>query len=151
MKFSTQCWYLTLHCHHLALLPALQKYQQRLRAIRDLQKILDDTVSTENQWRDLPYAARNKILIKRWRQQLKKLNKSKACSDAGLLDKNLMKRALTFYTSVAEVLLGMLTSRPPGVTTYLALPLPQIVPPAFSALPEWYVEDIAEFLLFALQ
>lgn len=149
VKFSTQCWYLTLHCHHLALLPALQKYQQRLRTIRDLQKVLDDTVSTEPHWRDLPYAARNKILIKRWKQQLKKLNKSKACADAGLLDKNLIKRSLMFYTSVAEVLLSMLTGRPPG--SYLALPLPQTVPNAFSALPEWYVEDIAEFLLFALQ
>lgn len=152
IKFSTQCWYLTLHCHHLSLLPALQKYQQRLRAIRDLQKILDDTVSSEPQWRDLPYAARNKVLIKRWKQQLKKLNKSKACADAGLLDKNLMKRSLTFYTSVAEVLLSMLTRQAPGTSAnYLAMPLPQTVPQAFSALPEWYVEDIAEFLLFALQ
>ncbi|GLV34489.1 Ubiquitination factor E4B [Carabus blaptoides fortunei] len=151
VKFSTQCWFLTLHCHHLALLPALQKYQRRLRAIRDLQKILDETVSTEPQWRDMPYAARNKILIKRWKQQLKKLNKSKACADAGLLDKNLVRRALAFYTSVADVLLSLLTGRAPGSGPCPTLPLSQNVPPAFSALPEWYVEDIAEFLLFALQ
>ncbi|CAG2064968.1 unnamed protein product, partial [Timema podura] len=38
-KFPTQCWFLTLHLHHTSLLPACQKYQRRLRALRDLQKL----------------------------------------------------------------------------------------------------------------
>lgn len=74
-NFSTICWFLTLHCHHLALLPAIQKYQRRLRAIRDLQKLLDETVAAEVQWRNTPFANRNKQFIKRWKHQLKKLNK----------------------------------------------------------------------------
>lgn len=74
-NFSTVCWFLTLHCHHLALLPAMQKYQRRLRAIRDLQKLLDETVAAEVQWRNTPFANRNKTFIKRWKHQLKKLNK----------------------------------------------------------------------------
>ncbi|EFA08149.1 ubiquitin conjugation factor E4 B [Tribolium castaneum] len=148
-NFSTICWFLTLHCHHLALLPALQKYQRRIRAIRDLQKLLDETVAAEAQWRNTPFANRNKQFIKRWKQQLKKLNKSKACADAGLLDKNLMRRALIFYTSVAQYLLSLMTNMAPG-SPVPSLPLPPNVPEAFSALPEWYVEDIAEFLLFAL-
>lgn len=78
------------------------------------------------------------------------LFRSKACADAGLLDKNLMRRSLIFYTSVAEYLLSLMTNRPPYSGTPV-LPLPANAPPAFSALPEWYVEDIAEFLLFALQ
>lgn len=76
--------------------------------------------------------------------------RSKACADAGLLDKNLLRRSLIFYTSVAEYLLSLMTNTPPHSVTP-ALPLPATAPPAFSALPEWYVEDIAEFLLFALQ
>jgi ubiquitin conjugation factor E4 B len=148
-NFSTICWFLTLHCHHLSLLPALQKYQRRIRAIRDLQKLLDETVAAEAQWRNTPFAHRNKQFIKRWKQQLKKLNKSKACADAGLLDKNLIRRALIFYTSVAQFLLSLMTNTPPG-SPMPCLPLPPTTPEAFSALPEWYVEDIAEFLLFAL-
>ncbi|KAJ3644556.1 hypothetical protein Zmor_022280 [Zophobas morio] len=148
-NFSTICWFLTLHCHHLSLLPALQKYQRRIRAIRDLQKLLDETVAAEAQWRNTPFAHRNKQFIKRWKQQLKKLNKSKACADAGLLDKNLIRRALIFYTSVAQFLLSLMTNTPPG-SPIPNLPLPSTTAEAFSALPEWYVEDIAEFLLFAL-
>ncbi|CAH2018717.1 unnamed protein product [Acanthoscelides obtectus] len=74
-NFSTLCWFLTLHCHHLALIPALHKYQRRVRAARDLQKLLDETAAAEAQWRDTPFADRNRQFIRRWKQQLKKLNK----------------------------------------------------------------------------
>ncbi|CAH1109977.1 unnamed protein product [Psylliodes chrysocephalus] len=148
-NFSTICWFLTLHCHHLSLLPALQKYQRRLRAIKDLQKLLDETAAAEVQWRNTPFASRNKQFIKRWKQQLKKLNKSKICADAGILDKNLIRRSLSFYTTVSEFLLSLMTNTPPG-RDIPDLPL-MGVSPTFFSMPEWYMEDIAEFLLFALQ
>lgn len=149
-KFPTQCWFLTLHCHHIALLPALQKYQRKLRALRDLQKMLDELQATEAQWKDTHFAVRNKEFIKRWKQQLKRLGKSKSCADAGLIDPVLLSRALHFYASVASILLGLLTQTDPN-SALPELPLPQEVPNVFTALPEWYVEDIAEFLLFTLQ
>ncbi|XP_033342971.1 ubiquitination factor E4B isoform X1 [Megalopta genalis] len=149
-KFPTQCWFLTLHCHHIALLPALQKYQRKLRTLRDVQKMLDDLQATEPQWKDTPFAGRNKELIKRYKEQLKQLGKSKSCTDAGLIDPVLLRRCLHFYISVAEVLLSLLTQTTPG-NPLPELPLSQEVPQTFTALPEWYVEDIAEFLLFTLQ
>lgn len=149
-KFPTQCWFLTLHCHHVALLPALQKYQRKLRALRDLQKMLDELQATESQWKDAPFSGRNKELIKRWKQQLKRLGKSKSCADAGLVDPVLLRRSLHFYASVAAILLGLLTQTEPS-SAIPELPLPQEIPNVFTALPEWYVEDIAEFLLFTLQ
>ena len=149
-KFPTQCWFLTLHCHHVALLPALQKYQRKLRALRDLQKMVDELQASESQWKDTPFAGRNKEMIKRWKQQLKRLGKSKACADAGLVDPVLLRRSLHFYASVASILLGLLTQTDPN-SALPELPLPQEVPNVFTALPEWYVEDIAEFLLFTLQ
>ncbi|XP_026280818.1 ubiquitin conjugation factor E4 B isoform X1 [Frankliniella occidentalis] len=149
-KFPTQCWFLTLHCHHLALLPTCSKYQLRLRTLRELHKLVEEMTQTEAQWKDLPYAARNKDLIRRWKQQIKKLNRSKACADTALLDEALIRRAMVFYTSVAEFLMGALTGWTAGGPPP-SIPIPQEIPPLFAALPEWYVEDIAEFLLFALQ
>ncbi|CAG9857038.1 unnamed protein product [Phyllotreta striolata] len=152
-NFSTICWFLTLHCHHLALLPALQKYQRKLRAIKDLEKLLDETEAAEAQWRNTPFAIRNRQFIKRWKQQLKKLKKqvelSKICADAGILDKNVIRRSLVFYTAVSEFLLSLLTNTAPG-DDLPDLPFTSSAPMFFS-MPEWYVEDIAEFLLFALQ
>ncbi|XP_034248933.1 ubiquitin conjugation factor E4 B [Thrips palmi] len=149
-KFPTQCWFLTLHCHHLALLPACAKYQLRLRTLRELHKLVEEMTQTEAQWKDLPYAQRNKDLIRRWKQQIKKLNRSKACADAGLLDEALIRRAMIFYTSVAEFLMSTLTGWTAG-SPPPSLPISSEIPQLFAALPEWYVEDIAEFLLFALQ
>ena len=106
--------------------------------------------ATEAQWKEMHFAARNKELLKRWKQQIKKLNRSKACADAGLLDESLLRRSLQFYTSVADFLLGLLLQQPSNAASP-ALPLASDIPPIFSAIPEWYVEDIAEFLLFALQ
>lgn len=150
--FHTKCWHLTLYCHHLALVPACNKYHRRVRASRDLQKLLDETTASQPQWRDTPFASRYKNSIKRWKQQIKKLNRSKACADAGLLDRNLMRRTMTFYNTVAEAMLALLTNRQPGTGfTVPTLPLPSTAPILFSALPEWYIEDIVEVLLFALQ
>ncbi|XP_030661020.1 ubiquitin conjugation factor E4 B isoform X3 [Nomascus leucogenys] len=70
-KFPTECFFLTLHAHHLSILPSCRRYIRRLRAIRELNSI--------------------------------------------------------------------------------TLPLNSDVPKVFAALPEFYVEDVAEFLFFIVQ
>lgn len=74
-NFQTQCWYLSLHAHHLAIMPAIQRYNKRLRAIKEIRRMVDDLQSTRSQWSNMPYAARNQQLYDRFTQQLKKLNK----------------------------------------------------------------------------
>lgn len=179
VNFHSQCWFLTLHAHHLGVLPVMRKYTRRIRAIRDLQKMVEEIESTESQWGSLSVASKQRELLKKWKAQLKKLNKSKICADAGLLDEHLLERCLHFYAGVAQVILRALTggrssssasansssnpngtSDPPPVPvpvptplsdTASLLPLPPTLPELFSALPEWYLDDLAEFLLFVLQ
>lgn len=177
-NFPTQCWFLTLHCHHLALLPAIQKYQRRLRVLRELEKLIEDMMDTEAHWRHTPFKLRNRQMVTRWNNQQKRLIRyvfvyhfrhcllylllyysSKACADACLLDRVLLRRCMTFYTSVAEFLLAvLLNTRWPipasallDLDFGLAMGSDWNIQPMFAALPEWYVEDIAEFLHFALQ
>lgn len=119
--------------------------------------MLDELQAAEAQWKDTPHAAQNKEMIKRWKHQLKRLSKSKGCAEAGLIDRQILRRSLLFYTSVAEVLLKLLT----GVENVHELAydnnLANVLscrsetPKIFTAMPEWYIEDIAEFLLFTLQ
>uniref|UniRef100_T1ISF9 Ubiquitin conjugation factor E4 B n=1 Tax=Strigamia maritima TaxID=126957 RepID=T1ISF9_STRMM len=146
-KFPTECFFITLHCHHLSIIPACRKYQRRLRAIRDLQRVIDELAGSESQWKDLPLAARNRELIKKWKAQVKKLSKSKACADAGLLDETLLRRCLQFYSTSVSMLIKLVS---PG-SEKPSLPLPAVVPMPFAAYPEWYIEDVADFLLFVLQ
>lgn len=151
-NFQTQCWFLTLHAHHLAVMPAVQRYNKRLRAIKEIRRMVDELKSTRSQWENSPVAARNKQLYDRFSVQLKKLNKSKICCDIGLLDPNLIRSCVQFYSTVCEFILYEMEGRKingPFITTIR----PQQLQPSseFSALPEWYVEDIADFLLFGMQ
>ncbi|XP_051946759.1 ubiquitin conjugation factor E4 B-like isoform X5 [Xyrauchen texanus] len=146
-KFPTECFFLTLHAHHLSILPCCRRYIRRLRAIRDLNRTVEELKNSENQWKDSPLASRHREMLKRCKTQLKKLVRSKACADAGLLDENLLRRCLQFFSMVIQLILRMVEPAFPHVT----LPLNPEIPKSFAALPEFYIEDVAEFLLFIVQ
>ncbi|MGH0122397.1 UNVERIFIED_CONTAM: hypothetical protein FKN15_014828 [Acipenser sinensis] len=146
-KFPTECFFLTLHAHHLSILPGCRRYIRRLRAIRDLNRTVEELKNSENQWKDSPLATRHREMLKRCKTQLKKLVRCKACADAGLLDENLLRRCLQFYGMVIQLILHIVDPAYPQIT----LPLNPEIPNVFAALPEFYIEDVAEFLLFIVQ
>ena len=84
-----------------------------------------------------------------------KLCKSKACADTGLLDANIFQRCVTFYSSVAQFLLMTMLDKKSGdlalTGSRVAIPLKEETPKIFSSLPEWIIDDMADFLLFAMQ
>ncbi|RWS16347.1 ubiquitin conjugation factor E4 B-like isoform X2, partial [Dinothrombium tinctorium] len=148
-KFSTECFFLALHCHHLSIIPCLRKYTRRVRAIREYTRIAEDLQQSENVWSQIPHlAVRNRHLLRRWRDQAKRLAKAKVCADAGLLDANLLGRCLSFYGMVMNLLLKTLGCDPHSCAE---LPLHMPIAELFAAYPDWYIEDIADFLLFVIQ
>ncbi|XP_032750365.1 ubiquitin conjugation factor E4 B isoform X2 [Rattus rattus] len=146
-KFPTECFFLTLHAHHLSILPSCRRYIRRLRAIRELNRTVEDLKNNESQWKDSPLATRHREMLKRCKTQLKKLVRCKACADAGLLDESFLRRCLNFYGLLIQLMLRVLDPAYPDIT----LPLNSEVPKVFAALPEFYVEDVAEFLFFIVQ
>ncbi|XP_063799901.1 ubiquitin conjugation factor E4 B isoform X2 [Pseudophryne corroboree] len=146
-KFPTECFFLTLHAHHLAVLPSCRRYIRRLRAIRELNRTVEELKNNESQWKDSPLSARHREMLKRCKTQLKKLVRCKACADAGLLDENFLRKCLNFYGMVIQLLLRLMDPAYPNIT----LPLHPDIPKIFAALPEFYVEDVAEFLFFIVQ
>ncbi|XP_078464095.1 ubiquitin conjugation factor E4 B isoform X2 [Lampetra planeri] len=144
VKFPTECFFLTLHCHHLSILPACRRYTRRLREIRDLNRSLEELKSKEE---ETPSTGRHRELLKRFKARLRRLVRAKACADVVLLDENLLRRCLHFYGSVVCLLFRIVDP----VNPKPLLPLNPEIPEAFSALPEFYIEDIAEFLLFIIQ
>ncbi|CAH0400986.1 unnamed protein product [Chilo suppressalis] len=140
-KFQTVCWFLTLHMHHVALIPALHTHQRRIRAFRDLQKVIEELMAAEPQWRNTFSALRNRELLSRWRRQIKRLHRSKQCAETALLDGELMRRSVQFCASACALLTRQLQAcEGSGPLSH-----------AFKATPEWYVEDVAELMLFAVQ
>ncbi|XP_036328345.1 ubiquitin conjugation factor E4 B isoform X2 [Rhagoletis pomonella] len=151
-NFQTQCWFLTLQAHHLGYMPAIQRYRQKARAIKELQKLIDEIDRTKSHWENTPYAKRNKQFRERWHKQLKKLTRSKMCSELCLLDPKLLSACMYFYSTVCEYLLYQIEGRAIEGPFIAKVPVQQLKPTdTFAALPEWYVDDIAEFILFAMQ
>lgn len=74
-NFHTECWFLTLQAHHIAIMPAIQRYNKRLRAIKEIHRMLDELRKTQSQWENSVHRIRNTQLIKRFSNQLKKLKK----------------------------------------------------------------------------
>jgi len=68
----------------------------------------------------------------------------------GLLQEEVLQRALFFYNSFSEYLNAVMV---PGFDYYKLpeLPLPTDIPPTFAHLPEWVISDMADFLKFILQ
>ena len=77
---------MTLEMHHSGLLPSCRRYQRRLRVIRELQRAVEEVEATEDQWKSTPVAQRNRSLIQKWKDQIKKFAQSKLAADVALLD-----------------------------------------------------------------
>lgn len=147
-KFPTECFYLTVHCHRLSIHASVRKYQRRLRAIRDLTRLVEEMEAAEIHWGHIPQvASRNRELVKKWKSQSQRLQKSKLCAEAGVLDESVLCKCLQFYSLLSDFILRAADPKNHG----MMLPLPAEVAPQFAALPEFYVEDIADFFLFVLQ
>lgn len=151
-KFVSHCFFFTLHAHHLGIIPAISRYHKRLRAIKELQRMVDELNATKARWEATPYARRNRQARDKWVNRIKKLTKAKNTAEIIILDPALNRNCLVFYSSVCEYILNQMEGRKKIETPFYN----QIAPGSlqstdeFSALPTWYIEDIADYLLFLL-
>ena len=78
---------------------------------------------------------------------VQRLKRAQLCSDISVLDPDILDKTVQFYGLLAEFLL-----RQAGCDLNLPhLPPADDVPMLFAALPEYIVDDMADFLLFILQ
>ncbi|KAI7697293.1 Ubiquitin conjugation factor E4 B [Sarcoptes scabiei] len=145
ITFSTQCFFQTLYAHHLSVIPCIRKHIRRLRAIRELNRFIETNSELMESFR-LNQAVRNRL--RRCKEQMLKFHKSKLCAEAGLLDERFLGRCLIFYDQFIHFLLKLINCD----NEYdLELPLTSNVPSIFASYPDWYIEDIADFILFVIQ
>ncbi|KXJ68611.1 hypothetical protein RP20_CCG002478 [Aedes albopictus] len=151
-KFVTHCWFLTLHAHHLGIIPAIQRYNKLLRATKELQRMVDELNASKSQWENTPLARRNKQVRDRCVNQINKLSKAKLGCDIAVIDPNVLGACMQFYSSVCEYMLYQIENRPiEDLFVNKQEPVMLVASENFCSLPEWYIEDIADFILFCMQ
>eukprot|EP00794_Sanderia_malayensis_P015103 gene15103-16661_t len=146
VKFPTECFFFTFHCHHVSIIPCFRKYAQRLRTTRDINRLVNELETRESEWKGTPLAARNRAVLKKWKTQIKKLMKQEASAEVVIMDDDLLRRCLAFYGAASNWLLQLATGQE---LDNLTLPLPEQVVLCFGSLPDYFIEDIVEFILFA--
>jgi ubiquitin conjugation factor E4 B len=151
-KFNSHCFFFTLHAHHLGIIPAISRYHKRLRAIKELQRMVDELNATKPRWENTPYERRNRQARDKWVNRIKKLTKAKNTAEIIILDPGLNRNCLIFYSSVCEYLLHQMEGRKKIEGNFYNQISPNQLQATdeFSSLPTWYIEDIADYLLFLL-
>ena len=85
---------------------------------------------------------------------LKNFKRARICQDFVLLDSELLAQEASFYGLMSAFLLQIVSPRTSTLapTGQLAEVTTRTFPPMmFAALPEYYVDDIGEFLVFLVQ
>ena len=117
-SLHTEWFFLTLHTLHVGMLKTCSRYTSLVQSIE-----------SESDAR-----------------KLDSLMKVKLCVDAQLLHPRLLKDTLQLYVAVSRWLAALIDPAQRGEA--LTLPLCAAIPMEFAALPEYLIEDMADFLLF---
>lgn len=147
-SFPTECFYLTMHAHHLSVMPVCRGFTRYNRNLRDLHSMIEELQANEKNWKGTAEETRNRAILKSLRQQLKDHLVNKACYDISLNHESMLHQCLIYFSSAAQFILKIVTRPEEQEAT---LPLPSTISDTFAALPEFYIEDIAQFLLFIVQ
>ncbi|KAL3317633.1 Ubiquitin conjugation factor E4 B [Cichlidogyrus casuarinus] len=146
-NFATVCFFLTAWGIHCGLLASLRKYQRRVRSIGELKRGIEniaqslDGVNTAAMPSNL--VTRNRAVLKRLRNELALQKRSLMCCNVVLLSPQVFKMCTMYYAKLATFLLQLADY---DETTGKARSSELL-----SMMPEWFLEDLAEMLIFMQQ
>lgn len=155
VKFATECFYATIFSTHLSIIPLIHKLHRCQRAIRETQNLLNELQRLQHQWKDNPMATRNAGLAAKWKLQIERLSRSTLTMTAVLLENNMVQGSLSFYSLSSRFLLCMLAGHtsnlPDDPAASMKLPLSTTTAATWAHLPEFFLDDIADYLLFIIK
>ncbi|KAJ3199319.1 hypothetical protein HDU67_002909, partial [Dinochytrium kinnereticum] len=167
MNFVTDVFFLTLSAHHYGFLSICRFYGSFIKQISDLRKEINRLRAERDSgvWNTAPdRQLMGAPLLKRMQAQMDIVIAHKLLMDANLMDSTTIDQSLRFYNFAMIWLLRLATkgtgqfSAPDGQfwrtislgsnQEHFLLPLPKKVDETYATLPEWIIDDVAEFFLF---
>jgi ubiquitin conjugation factor E4 B len=137
VKFPTECFHLTAHCHHVAFLPTARLFKRNVKELVQLQEDLGH----------MERSGTKSTSIQKYKNRLQVLMMRQAGLHAVLMDESSLSRAMQFYGSLSQWIVSLLYTDSNGAK----LPTTPEPPINFSTLPEFYIDDMLEFVLFLSQ
>ncbi|XP_027152767.1 probable ubiquitin conjugation factor E4 [Coffea eugenioides] len=135
-SFICECFFMTARVLNLGLLKAFSDFKH---LVQDISRC-EDTLSTMKAMQG--QAPSPQLHIDRLEKEMELYSQEKLCYEAQILrDGGLLQRALSFYQLMVVWLAGLAGG--------FGMPLPSTCPMEFAAMPEHFVEDAMELLIFA--
>jgi len=122
-SFITECFWLTLRALHVGVLKSMSQHQALVRRLAQLSQEGDDSA------------------------RLAQGNSIRIAMEAALCDSSFLEVGVRLYIFLAEWICTLVDPVHRGER----LPVPQPLPRAYRAIPEFAVEDMGEFLVFVLR
>lgn len=144
--FICECFFMTAQALHLG----------PLRAISEYMELLKDWQRRQGQLESLEQAAEGNANGAAARQlaqlqaAVSEMEELRFCYETALADPSLLEKVLRFYKMQAVWLLKIANDNGDvsAPQTQYRLPLPQVPHPIFTQIPEFFIDDIAEFIIF---
>lgn len=142
---------MTLQALHLGLLKICGNYRDEAKYLQELTQMMKDMEAAKAALPpgDMLHSMRFEAQLQQVQKEQAKLEAHVMGYDTALSDPEFIADCFAFYKLLAAWLLSLVV--PGGNINHPELPLPQVVPPSWSLLPEYFVEDMADFLLLITQ
>ncbi|KAG7986569.1 hypothetical protein I3843_03G087600 [Carya illinoinensis] len=136
--FICECFFMTARVLHLGLLKAFSDFKH---LVQDIQRC-EDTLSTLKVMQEHSPTPALELDVSRLEKEMESYSQEKLCYEAQMLrDGALIQNALSFYRLMVVWLVSLVGG--------FKMPLPSTCPMEFAAMPEHFVEDAMELLIFA--
>ncbi|PAV87402.1 hypothetical protein WR25_24650 [Diploscapter pachys] len=150
-KFTTICFFLTMHCADITLPPALEKLRSIKRHLYELkERIESHKTAIENE--PNPTDRRRKKMDMEYRSMIdsaKRINRIRLCYETYIKDPQYQELAIAF----AHKQLSLLMAAVPldFAQSALVSSLPEDAPELFRAYPEFYLEDLLNLYTYDIK
>ncbi|KLO08673.1 hypothetical protein SCHPADRAFT_908469 [Schizopora paradoxa] len=150
--FISDIFYLTSAVNHYGLNRTLQTYEELHKHLDDLKRHLEFMTESLNSLTPTnSLYARTQHAIKQTNDEIAKIHSEQFAFQTQLLDPEFIFRQIGFTNFVEAWLLRMVDPSKRHPSPAVEVPLPRDVPIAFRMLPEYFIEDIVDFLLFLMR
>ncbi|XVE83728.1 hypothetical protein DITRI_Ditri16bG0109600 [Diplodiscus trichospermus] len=138
--FICECFFMTARVLNLGLLKAFSDFKH---LVQDISRC-EDTLATLKAMQGQAPSPQLELEISRLEKEIELYSQEKFCYEAQILrDGALIQHALSFYRLMIVWLVGLVGG--------FKMPLPSTCPMEFASMPEHFVEDAMELLIFASQ
>ncbi|XP_057971394.1 probable ubiquitin conjugation factor E4 [Malania oleifera] len=136
--FICECFFMTARVLNLGLLRAFSDFKH---LVQDISRC-EDTLATFKAMQGQAPSPQLDLDIARLEKEIESYSQEKLCYEAQILrDGTLIQHALSFYRLMVVWLVGLVGG--------FKMPLPSTCPVEFACMPEHFVEDAMELLIFA--